>query len=330
MTNPKREHLLHRWLAFTRRIVVIFLLTSCSCDGDKSVRPNTDVIFPLHQTEPAWSRGDTLIYRDIGVVCVMSDGAYTTDDSKSGIWVLNVATMARARILSSGAMPALSPHGDSIALIVNRQIAICSLSNPAPVLITSGGSNYFPRWSPTSSTIAFDSDYESPTGANTIWLVEADGSNLRRAADSLRGTNGELRMPDWSPDGGRLVHIRYPGQTNGTSEIYVMNADGTNPVRLTSNLSQEDSPRFSPDGTRIAFSRLDGGQPPQIWVMNADGSGAVQLTTEGGSWPTWSPDGSQIAYVRDNSRRREAGVIWKLNQGGGLVQLTSQWPSQCP
>jgi dipeptidyl aminopeptidase/acylaminoacyl peptidase len=328
MPNPKRQRTLCHTRPFSLQIAILGLVILCSCDRDNSTQPNTDVNFPIHQAEPAWSHGDMLLYRDRAVVCVMPDGAHTTDNSKAGIWVLNVATMGRTRILPSGSTPEWSPHDDSIAFTLNGQIAISSLINPVPVLITSGGRNYFPRWSPTRGTIAFDSDYQSPTGANTIWLVESNGSNLRRVSDSLRGTNGELRMPDWSPDGQKLLHIRYPGVS--TSEIFVMNADGTNPVRLTSNLFQEETPRFSPDGTRIAFSRWDGRGGTQIWVMNADGSDEVQLTADGGSWPTWSPDGNQIAFVRVDPSNKDAGLIWKLVLSGGGQQLTTKWPTECP
>lgn len=316
-------------LPYASPVIVLLLAILCSCGSDKTTQPN-DIIFPIHQDEPAWSRGDSLLYLDKGIVCVTTEGAYMTDNSKAGLWVMNVTTMTRTRILPDGRAPAWSPHGDSIVFTLNGQIAVSSASSPSPVLITSGGRNYFPRWSPTSGTIAFDSDFQSPTGANAIWLVQTDGSNLRKVADSTGGADGELRMPDWSPDGKRLLHIRYPGQTNGTSEIYVMNADGTNAVRLTSNMSDDYTPRFSPDGTRVAFSRLGTRGVPQIWVMRADGSGATQLTTDGGSWPTWSPDGNQIAYVQEDWSNKQAGQIWKLVLAGGRQQLTTKWPSQCP
>ncbi|MEW6755840.1 MAG: LpqB family beta-propeller domain-containing protein [Candidatus Latescibacterota bacterium] len=83
-----------------------------------------------------------------------------------------------------------------------------------------------------------------------------------------------------------------------TSEIYVMNDDGTDQRRLTWNAADDGSPAWSPDGSRMVFvSTRDG--DTEIYVMGVDGSGQVQLTHHPGYDldPTWSPDGTRIAYV---------------------------------
>lgn len=82
-------------------------------------------------------------------------------------------------------------------------------------------------------------------------------------------------------------------------DIYVVDADGTAKTRLTRDPAEEFDAAWSPDGTKIAFSRFTG-RRFQIFVMNADGTGATQLThtDSAATDAAWSPDGSRIAFTR--------------------------------
>lgn len=93
-------------------------------------------------------------------------------------------------------------------------------------------------------------------------------------------------------------------------------ADGSEPARLTFNQGLDDDPAFSPDGTRIVWSRFLGQQGYDLWLMNADGSGQVQLTRSIGDdeRASWSPDGRWIIF---SSQRNEGAGI----RGGGVGNL---------
>ena len=108
-------------------------------------------------------------------------------------------------------------------------------------------------------------------------------------------TSTTIPLPPLTGSGGG--RIAFAANRDGNYEIYVMNADGTDPGRLTHNLYEDRDPVWSPDGTQIAFSTFHGGGT-DIYVINADGSNLRRLTTKGGGGPAWSPDGGCIAFSR--------------------------------
>jgi tol-pal system beta propeller repeat protein TolB len=106
-----------------------------------------------------------------------------------------------------------------------------------------------------------------------------------------------------------------------TYNIYVMNADGTNRLRLTDK-GDNWFPSFSPDGTRIAFvSNRDGKR--DIYLINPDGTNLVRLTTDVGAsyQPAWSPDGKHLAFTTHYGKNQEIFVIDA--DGNNLVNLSS-------
>jgi Tol biopolymer transport system component len=98
-------------------------------------------------------------------------------------------------------------------------------------------------------------------------------------------------------------------------QIFVIGSNGTGETNITRSASGNDSPSWSPDGSKIAFSTNRDGNW-EIYVMNADGSGATRLTTNRSSddsAPAWSPDGTKIAFHTDRDGNYE---IYVMNADG--------------
>jgi tol-pal system beta propeller repeat protein TolB len=113
-------------------------------------------------------------------------------------------------------------------------------------------------------------------------------------------------------------------ENNTNFDIWVMNDDGTNPLRLTNDPLPEFQPAYSPDGTKIAFTR-GGSTNREIYVMNADGTGQTQLTSNGlvDALPTWSPDGTQIAFLRVELPSSDREIYVMNADGSGERDLTN-------
>jgi Tol biopolymer transport system component len=108
-------------------------------------------------------------------------------------------------------------------------------------------------------------------------------------------------------------------------DVWVTNSNGSGQTRLTDS-GRDFTPDWSPDATKIAFSRLElDSNKFDIYVMNSDGSGLTELTNNPNSdyAPSWSPDGSKIAFASDGSLNSDTYQIWVMNSdGSGATQLT--------
>lgn len=184
-------------------------------------------------------------------------------------------------------------------------------------------------FSPDGTRIAFSNFLEGEYGIET---ANPDGSDIVRLTDGVNDS-----WASWSPDGTKILFssTRYdpsiepclpgfPHEHGCPTDIYVMDAEGSNVVRLTDDPAPEYQPVWSPDGERIAFARSLGDPQlshPAIFTMDPDGTDVRQTSSaDGGSdfWPSWSPGGSTIVFA---AIRREDWGIWAVDADGSNERM---------
>lgn len=164
--------------------------------------------------------------------------------------------------------------------------------------------------------------YTLSTSDSNIWRIEI--SNHKALADSatrLISSTFPDYSPDFSPDGKKIV---FGSTRSGSTEIWLAENDGSNPLQLTSIAGPNTgSPRFSPDNRRVVFdSRPEGNA--DIFIIDTEGGNPRRLTTENSEdiLPSWSRDGQWIYYCSNRSGEQE---IWKMSpEGEQATQVTKQ------
>jgi Tol biopolymer transport system component len=128
----------------------------------------------------------------------------------------------------------------------------------------------------------------------------ADARSVEGAATVVVRGSSPFTSVDPSPDGSMVVLASGPP----SEHIYVARSDGTGLRSITEGSSRESSPRWSPDGRRIAVES-NRGAFNTVWILNADGSGMRMLARSVGelAHPVWSSDGSKIAVWDKEARR---------------------------
>jgi TolB protein len=168
--------------------------------------------------------------------------------------------------------------------------------------------------------------YCTASGLSQIYETDLDGSGLRRVTHSA---SLEVEGKVNPKTGNEVVFVSGRG---GTPQIYRMNIDGTDVVRLTTGEGEAVNPSWSPDGQHIAFSWTRGYEPGNfnIFVMDVATRDFVQLTHGAGrnENPSWAPDGVHLVF--SSTRDRNTQIYTMLADGTGVQQLTTQGNNEKP
>jgi dipeptidyl aminopeptidase/acylaminoacyl peptidase len=151
--------------------------------------------------------------------------------------------------------------------------------------------------------------------------------------------------PQLSPDGRRIAFVVTTLSEEDDeyhANIWLVDAGGGEPRRLTTGAKRDSAPRWSPDGARLAFlSEREGVKGTQLYVLPVEGGEALRLTTikRGVSSPVWSPDGTRLAFLsrvggweepeseEEKRKSKPARVITTMRyQSNGEGFISDRWP----
>ena len=265
-----------------------------------------------------------------------SNGVLAFRSDRSGepdVFTLDPSTSAATELTSgSGAaelQPAWSPEGDRIAYVRRAGITgradlfVMNASGGARTRLTSTPvPERDPSWSPNGTQIVY-SARTAPGEPFRIFVAKADGSGREQLTTQAAGSAD--RSPVWSPDGTRIAFVS--NRDGGFPELYLMFADGTGVVRLTTNPLIDANPSWSPDGTRLVFERCCENGTSDLFTIDVATRAELDLTgstTQHEFDPAWSPDGSRIAFVGLAVGQGNLD-IWAMNADGtAQVRLTQE------
>lgn len=238
---------------------------------------------------------------------------------------------------TTGAIYTMNPDGSNVTRVTP---------------VRRGTNDTEPDWSADGTRIAFVRQTRCPAGGardgldgtcDLVYTIKRDGSDLRslvpcgyNADAAFPGNCVGVSHPAWSPDGTKLafqynlVDNRYRDSLNVQAGIWIVGADGRNPVQVTQRTpgrSWDYGAQFSPNGARIALFRLDlKTQREAIYTVSVDGSGERLVTPplfKSAANPNWSPDGRWILFTGE---KKDGSInLFKIRaDGSGLTPLTKE------
>ena len=287
-----------RQIAFTRAAGGIFVISPLG-GGERKV---ADTRAALLLKTMAWTPdGRSLIVSEM------------TSPICASLFVISIATGQKTRLTSppepsiGDGWPAVSPDGTTVAFArysqdTSANIYLVPVSGGEPRQVTADKASIFGLAWATDTELVFSSNR---SGSSRLWRISTKPSSNPPIAE-LNIAGEDARFPSFSHSGTaaptRLAYQRLVENLDIRRAEVV--GEGTAQHALKSSHSfiastkSEDHPRYSPDGTKIAFvSGRSGTQ--EIWLCASDGSNPVRLTSMGGPiviGPQWSPDGRRIAF----------------------------------
>jgi Tol biopolymer transport system component len=275
---------------------------------------------PLERTSPAAPRGGLILYGDWDAKAQQADW-FTVRPDGSEIHDLQVTATCAVWF----------PDGSQI--LITDDAAVAPGTPLRPAVVDPDGSNLRPLDAARNPDLNLGCGDVSPDGRRIALEgfgqdghPELDGIYSVRTSDGgglIRLLKGPVSPPRYSPDGTRLSFFdtKEGVSPTGSGALFVMGADGADPVRITSWGYAFGDHAWSPDGRWIVFQRPYG----HLYLVHPDGSGLHRVPLQlppgtGALNPSWSPDGTWIMFSLQRSDRAEIYLV--RPDGTGLRRVT--------
>ena len=298
-----------------------------------------------------------------GIFCLFSSILFAQNVSKRP---LKPSDVYRLQNLGD---PQISPDGNWVAYTLSTVDSVKNKRNSDIWMVSWDGKESIqlthtpdgesqPRWSPDGKYLSFVSSRNGLTSSQ-IWLMDRRGGEAKQLTDLKKG---DLSDYAWSPDSKKIALVmktssdtskvktpkpivldRYKFKqdvegylTKKPVHLYLYDISTKKLDTLTKGNYDESSPKWSPDGTQIAFLSNHTEDPDRnanadIWVMDAKPNAQMkQITTWAGRdfSPEWSPDGKQIAYLRTTSSENyimyDQSILCVISKDGGEPKLLTK------
>ena len=231
------------------------------------------------------------------------NGRLIAYSSVHGLHVVRPDGTGRRRLTAHSWMPIWAAGGTRLAYVCAKDRALCTVDVRGrrrrvlargvleeEVGVHSKAAAPVAAWSRSGARLAY-------ARRDGIFVVNVDGRGRRRV--TANETGARLGRLKWSPDERRLLFTQVLDATD--LEIYTVAADGSGVQPLTDNAVEDVGPSWSPDGTRLAFSRRRArGHVYDVWVMTASGDGERIVARDAGI-SSWTRDGSRLLIRRGGS-----------------------------
>jgi hypothetical protein len=285
----------------------------------------TGLLSPVQEAQAAFPGGNGLIAVS-GIDILEADGAR---------WLAPPDSWGRG----GGQHPAWSADGRSIAYVRGlgglgdggTEIRVVSVDGTDRLITHSSDARHIEglSWAPSGEALVFSAEHDGADGEprSQLWLVNRDGSGLRRLTSELVGSS----HPAWSPGGSKIAFHR-------GSDLFMIDPDGSNEQQLTFICEypadqvwwgpcEEDAPPFTepdwhPHGDRLVFSSGYGGGTGlehlrDLYTMTIGGRPSRIPGTRGAFAPAWSPDGTRIVFEAPRDGDWRNGLYTVAPDGSG-------------